>query len=460
MDPETIVLEDPVLALVGFLIVIVLLLVIIAKFRWHVFLALLLPILLFGVIPGVQINNFIEAFETGFGNVLGGIGVIIVLGSIIAEALRHTGAIETITKSLVNTLGRTRMPLVLSLAGFILGIAIFSDVAYVILNPLVHSSAAAMGASMGVMATGLVGALQLTHAIVPPTPGPLAAAQLMGADIGLAIIFGSFCCLIGSLAGWVWGQFIIGPRIDSPPSEEFIGDTFLEKSRSKTEDTSDNPGTISSYAPILVPVVLIGLQSIFNLTLDEGHMVREVFSFVGWPVIALTIGVYLAYRNIRDPQHKKDSTNKWVEDGLRVSAMILVVTGLGGALSQILQETPAVNWIADTVAAVGLPAIFLPFVLAIIGNMITGSTTVGVIAAGSLVAPMLPDLALSPEAAFLAAGSGAVMIKYVNSSYFWICTTLSRMEVKHALLCYGGVTFFGGLFSFIAAYILWIIGIV
>ena len=459
MDPETAVLLDPVMALVGFLVVIVLLLVLIAKFKWHVFLALLLPILFFGIIPGVQINNFIDAFESGFGGTLGGIGVIIVLGSIIAEALKHTGAIEVITRSLVNALGSKRMPLVLTLSGFILGIAVFSDVAYVILNPLVHSSAAVMGTSMGVMATGLVGSLQLTHAIVPPTPGPLAAAALLGADVGTIIILGGICCLVGSLAGWVWGQFIVGPRIDSPPSDEFIGKSFLDGATEEDKDY-DTPGTLSSYAPILVPIILIGLQSVFKLTLAEGHIIRDIFAYVGWPVIALTIGVWLAFRNITNPEDKKDSTNKWVEDALKVSAMILVVTGLGGSLSHILRGTPAVDFVADFVAGTGLAPLFLPFLLGVIGNMITGSTTVGVITAGALVAPMLDTLGLSPEAAMLSAASGAVIIKYVNSSYFWVCTSLSRMDVKNALICYGGATFFGGLFSFITTYILWMLGIV
>ena len=231
MDPETAVVTSPLLALIAFSGVIVMLLFLIAKWRWHVFLALLIPLLLFGIIPGVQTNNFIEAFENGFGKTLGSIGVVIVLGSIIAEALRHTGAIQTITRTMIGVVGSSRMPLALTLTGFVLGIAIFSDVAYVILNPLVHSAAKLMNVPIGVMSIGLVGSLQLTHAIVPPTPGPLAAAALLGADIGKTIIFGSVACLAGSLAGWIWGQFIAGPRIKTMASDEFAGDDFLAKEK-------------------------------------------------------------------------------------------------------------------------------------------------------------------------------------------------------------------------------------
>ncbi|MAQ20469.1 MAG: gluconate:proton symporter [Gammaproteobacteria bacterium] len=455
MDPSTAVVTSPLLALLAFLGVIILLLFLIAKWRWHVFLALLVPLLIFGVIPGVERNNFIDAFETGFGSTLGSIGVVIVLGSIIAEALRHTGAIQTITRSMVRVVGSKRMPLALTLTGLILGVAIFADVAYVILNPLVHSAAKMMGTTVAVMSVGLVGALQLTHAIVPPTPGPLAAAALVGADIGATIMYGSIACLVGALSGWVYGQYIIGPRIKKMPAEKYTGENFLE------DDPKANlPGVFSSYAPIAVPILLISAQSVSRLFLEQDHIIRVGLAYIGWPVMALSVGVWLAYRNIRTPEHRKDAKNSWVEEALRVSAMILVVTGLGGSLSEVLKATPAVDTIAGFFADYGLPSILLPFVIGIIGNMITGSTTVGVITAGALVAPMLGTLGLSPEAAMLSGASGSVIIKYVNSSYFWVCTSLSGFDAKEGILGYGGVTLVGGITSFIAVWVMWAAGFI
>jgi GntP family gluconate:H+ symporter len=455
MNPETAVATNPLLALLAFLGVIVVLLLLIAKWRWHVFLALLVPLLLFGVIPGVQTNNFIDAFETGFGNTLGSIGVVIVLGSIIAEALRHTGAIQTITRTMVAAVGRQRMPLALTLTGFILGIAIFSDVAYVILNPLVHSAAKVMNVPISVMSIGLVGSLQLTHAIVPPTPGPLAAAALVGADIGKTIIFGSIACLAGSLAAWIWGQYIVGPRIPTRASDEYTDDDFLD---AQTE--RQLPGALSSYAPIVVPILLISAQSVSRVFLPEGHLIRAGLAYVGWPVMALSVGVLLSFRNIRSADHREASTSAWVEEALRMSAMILVVTGLGGSLSEVLKGTPAVVTISGFFADYGLPSILLPFVIGIIGNLITGSTTVGVITAASLVAPMLGNLGLSPEAAMLSGASGSVIIKYVNSSYFWVCTSLSKVPVNHAILGYGGATLVGGIVSFFAVCAMWLAGVI
>lgn len=457
MDPSTAVNTSAAISLGGFAVVIFLLLFLIAKWKWHVFFALLIPIILFGLLPGIQQNNFIDAFESGFGNTLGSIGVVIVLGSIIAEAMKHTGAIQVITRSMVNLVGSKRMPLALTLTGFVIGVAIFSDVAYVILNPLVHSAARTMQVGIAVMSTGLVGALQLTHAIVPPTPGPLAAAAIVGADIGATIIFGGIACLAGSLASWAWGVYVAGPRIDTAGSEEFEG--------IRVEDLDDDapaelPSTLSSYTPIVIPILLIGTQSVVSLMLEEGHLLRTLFQYLGWPVVALSIGVWLAYRNIRHQDHREKARDQWVEAALKTSAMILVVTGLGGSLSAILRGTPAVDAIATLFTDYGLPTILLPFVIGIIGNMITGSTTVGVITAASLVAPMLSSLSLSPEAAMLAGASGSVIIKYVNSSYFWVCTSLSRLRVQDAVFAYGGATLVGGIVTFLTVCLMWSVGFI
>lgn len=444
------ILNNPTYTLVGFLIVIALLFFLIAKVKWHVFIALLIPIILFALIPGVDQTAFIKAFETGFGKTVQSIAVVIVLGSVIAEALKETGGIEKITLKMIDWVGQKRMPLALTLTGFVIGIAIFSDVGYVILNPLVHSAAIASGVNMSVMASGLVGAMQLTHAMVPPTPGPLAAAALVKADVGKVIIFGSIATFVGSLAGWAYAM-IFGPKIPSPPSEEFVGQSFADKGLKL-------PSTLSAYAPIIIPLVLIAGVSIANLYLPKS-LFRTYINFVGWPPVALLIGIWFAYRNTNADQ-KKDQNSKWIENALRTSAMIIMVTGIGGSLSEILKGTPAVSVIADAVAKSGVPSIFLPFVLGVVGNMITGSTTVGVITAASIAAPMLGTLGLSPEAAMLAGAAGSVIIKYVNSSYFWVCTSLSRMELKSALYSYGGVTLVGGIASMAAVYVMWLIHLI
>ncbi len=453
LQDELVITESAIVALAGFTAVIALLFLLITKFKWHVFLALLVPIILFPLLPGVNLADFIEAFEVGFGSTVQSIAVVIVLGSIIAEVIRHTGGVQRITLSMIQLVGRQRMSLALTFSGFILGIAIFSDVGYVILNPLVHSAAIAVGTNMSVMATGLVVAMQLTHALVPPTPGPLAAVAIVDADIGRVILWGTVVTFFGSLAGWAYAR-IVGPGIESPPSDEFVSDSLLDG------DESEMPSTFWAYAPIMIPLVLIASQSFSSLLLPEENIVNSILTYLGWPVIALFIGVLFAYRSVRTDEGREARTGTWVEEALRTSAMIIIVTGLGGALSEILSGTPAVDTIANAVAAAGVPAIFLPFILGVVGNMITGSTTVGVITAASLTAPLMGDLNLSPEAVVLAGASGSVIVKYVNSSYFWICTTLSRMPLRSALISYGGGTLVGGVTCMVVVYILWALGLI
>ena len=445
--------ESALIAIAGLVAVVALLFLLIIRFNWHVFIALLLPLVLFALVPGIDRQMFIDAFEQGFGRTIQSIAVVIVLGSILAEALKHTGGIERITVSMIRWVGESRMPLALTLSGFVVGLAIFSDVGYLILNPLVHSAALSSGLNMSVMATGLIGAMHATHALVPPTPGPLAAVALVEADIGQVILYGGLATFVASLAGWGYAR-IVGPHIDSPPSREFVGQSFIEQGRE-----SELPSTWRAYAPILIPLSLIAGQSVTAFTLPAEHIVNTAMLYLGWPVVALGIGILLAYRNTTQKQAEA-RTGKWIEDALRASAMIIMVTGLGGALSQILREPPAVDAIARGVTYTGLPAIFLPFVLGVAGNMITGSTTVGVITAASVAAPMMGTLGLSPEATMLAGAAGSMIIKYVNSSYFWVCMSLSRMSLKAALISYGGVTFVNGVTAMSVVYALWVMELI
>ena len=202
----------------------------ITKWRWHVFIALLVPILLFALLPGMNREVFIAAFEQGFGRTVQSIAVVMVVGTILAEGLKHTGGIERITLTMIRWVGEKRMSLALTLSGWMIGIPIFSDVGYVILNPLVHSAALQSGLNMSVMSTGLIGALQLTHAMVPPTPGPLAAVAIVKADMGRVIVYGCFISIIASIFGWLYA-LIVGPRLPSPPSPEFVGQSFVERGR-------------------------------------------------------------------------------------------------------------------------------------------------------------------------------------------------------------------------------------
>jgi len=447
VDPK--ITESALIALAGLIGIVALLFLTITRFKWHVFLAVLVPILLFALVPGIDRKVFISAFETGFGRTVQSIAVVLVLGSLLAEALKHTGAIERIALTMINWVGETRMPLALTFTGYLIGIPIFADAGYVIMNPLVHSAAIRTGLNMSAMATGLIGAMLLTHAIVPPTPGPLAAVAIVHADMGKVILFGCIICFGASLIGWLYGRWV-GPRLESPPSTEFAGTSFAERGLRM-------PTPARAFFPLLLPLLLIAGQSVFALVLPADHVVNLAMHFLGWPVVSLALGVLFAFGNATKEQ-SGDRTSTWVEDALRISAMVIMVIGLGGSLSQILRQTPAVDMIARGIMSSGVPPIFLPFVIGVVGNMITGSATVGVITAASITAPMMPTLGLSPEATMLAGSCGSIIIKYVNSSYFWLCTSLTRMPLRSALISFGGVTFVNGISAMAITFLLWSFG--
>jgi gluconate:H+ symporter, GntP family len=272
------------------------------------------------------------------------------------------------------------------------------------------------------------------------------------ADMGKVILFGCIVCFFASIMGWLYAR-VVGPRLESPPSAEFTGQSFVERG---IEHALPTPAR--AFLPLLLPLGLIAGQSLLALALPADHVVNVAMLFLGWPVVALGIGVLLAYRNATKEQ-RSERTGTWVENALRTSAMMIMVTGLGGSLSQILRQTPAVDVIAEGMASSGLPAIFLPFVIGVVGNMITGSATVGVITAASITAPMMATIGLSPEATMIAGACGSIIIKYVNSSFFWVATTLSRMPLRSALVSFGGVTLVNGISAMAVTYILWSLGV-
>src|SRR5678810_447755 len=298
MPPQ--ITDSTLVAIGGLVGVVALLFLLITLARWHVFLALLVPILLLALLPGIDRERFINAFQVGFGSTVQSIAVVIVVGTILAEGLKHTGGIERITVSMIRWVGEKRMSLALTLSGWVIGIPIFSDVGYVILNPLVGSAAIRSEVNMATMSTGLIGAMQLTHAMVPPTPGPLAAVALLKADMGSVIVWGCVVSIIASFFGWLYA-LAVGPRLESPPSTEFAGQSFVERGRE-----AELPTTFWAFAPILIPLVLIAAQSTATMLLPKSHVVNRAMLYFGWSVVALGIGVLIAYRNTkRDQAHAR-----------------------------------------------------------------------------------------------------------------------------------------------------------
>ena len=299
---------------------------------------------------------------------------------------------------------------------------------------------------MTTMAVALSTGLLATHTFVPPTPGPIAAAGNLDADIGLVIMFGLLTAVPAVLAGYVWAVKI-GSRYS-------IKDETVSLPE---QDTGNLPGALSSFAPIIVPIALITLKSVADFPghpFGEGRILT-FFDFFGDPTVALLIGVFLSFRLI--PDWSEEYINGWVSEGLRNSATIIMITAAGGAFGAVLKATEVGTYISGLLAGYQL-GIFLPFIIAVAMKTAQGSSTVALITTSALVSPMLVDLGLSSESAraltVISIGAGAMIISHANDSYFWVVSQFSGMDTTTAYKSYSLATLVQGVTSIVFVYIL------
>lgn len=418
----------------------VMVLVVVATTRWglHPFLSLLLAALAMGFAGGLESTAIIAALSEGFGNTLRSIGIVIACGVIIGTFLERNGGASAIAEALLSLVGDRRSPLAMSITGYIVSVPVFCDSGFVILSTLNRSLSKRTGVSLAVLAIALATGLYATHVFVPPTPGPLAAAAAVGADLGLVLLLGLIISIPVVGAGLAWAlyfcrRFNIAP--ESLPEPE-------------TTVKSSKPTALSALTPILLPIVLIALRSLAvypTAPLGTGFL-RAFLGFVGEPVIALLMGVFAAFIS-RGAPHAADRFN-WVSDGLKSAGAIILITGAGGAFGNILRA-------ADVGAAMGALmanwklGMILPFLIAALFKTAQGSSTVAIITTAALMAPLLEPLGLVSPAAralvVLAIGSGAMTVSHVNDSYFWVVAQFSDMDTATALKCHTTATLLQGL---------------
>ena len=437
------------LILIAFLFCIILMILLIAKAKVHAVSALLLSVILLGILmaiftgtglsklvnaKGESINNLFTldriegTINTGFANTIRGIAVIIVLGCILGKILEETGAAKAITLFIVKVVGKKNVIWAIGISAFILGIPIFSDTVTIMLIPIVSNLALESGASMMSFGTALAVGAQITHSLVPPTPGPAAAAGLLGVPLGVAIPWGLVVSTPGLIGTILWAKYACKDMV-------LPGQMHIDAFKNAKEETL--PGAFMSFLPIILPLFLIMINNIVVIV-AKGTVAAQIFGFVGSPTAALLSGCFCAMA-LTGPRWKtKEVLNDWVELSLHSAAMPLVVTGLGGALALFIQNANIANMLANAMTKAGIPGILLPIVLAVIIHVITGSSTLGVATSAALVLPMLAPLGLSPLAAFLACSSGAMMFKHGNSSAFWVGTSLSNMSFPQGLKGIGG----------------------
>ncbi|MCK5442034.1 MAG: GntP family permease [Maribacter sp.] len=426
------------------------------KWKVHPFLALLGAALFFALFSGMSLENIVKFVNDGFGITLGKIGIVIVLGVIIGAFLEHSGGAYKLAEVVLRIIGKKRVHSAMGIVGFIVSIPVFADSGFIILNPLNKSLTKKAGLSIVGTATALILGLMITHVLVPPTPGPIAAAGIIGADIGLVMLVG---LIIGvfSLIVAIFYCKKMGSKTYIDPNPDITEEVIKEKMKQA-------PSAFKSFLPILIPILLIVGKSIMEFNLSEGQETLglvKFISFVGSPIIALIIGMLFSFLLPKKFDSEMLSTTGWVGKALSDASNIILITGAGGIFGTILQNSGIADTLADSLSGANL-GIWLPFFLCAAIKTAQGSSTVALITTASIIAPLLISLGFTSEidkALVVAAiGAGAMVVSHANDSGFWILTQFSGIDVKTGYRVYTVGTFVVGTFAalcvFIASFIL------
>lgn len=397
------------------------------KLNLHAFLALIFVAILFGLGAGMEPAAIIKSINEGFGNTLGSIGLVIILGVVIGVFLENTGAAVRLANGMLKLIGEKRVPEAMSMMGWLISIPVFGDSGFVILNSLNKALTKKAGLSLAVTTICLAVGLMSTHTMVPPTPGPIAAASIIGADLGMVILTGmiiSFLALIPCIifARKVGSKTWIEPKIGE--GEENTFEEILKKS----------PSFAKSILPVLVPLFLIIVKSVNDTSkIVEDGFLKSFIDFIGTPVISLIIGTLLAFLLPKKLTKEMISTDGWVGKALLDSASIVMITGAGGVFGKVLQNAGLGDVIGNSLAQYPI-GILLPFIISSALKTAQGSSTVAMITTASIVFPMLSQLGLDSEISkaltVLAIGAGSACVSHVSDSFFWLVTQMTGMDIK------------------------------
>ncbi|MDY2987074.1 MAG: gluconate:H+ symporter [Peptoniphilus sp.] len=427
---------SPERMIIAMVIGIVFLVFMILKTKVHTFLALIIASLLIGAIGGFPAPNLIKAITDGFGGTLGSIGVIIGLGVMMGEIFEFSGAAKKMAYTFLKVLGKDKEEIALTITGFLVSIPIFCDSGFVILAPLARALSRQSKKSMVGLGVALASGLVITHSLIPPTPGPIGAAGIFGANIGSLILWGILIAIPMSAACLVYAKYI-GKKIYQIPTEDGEGWT-RERSEAIADkilaDFDENlPSAFSSFLPIIVPIVLILLQNVTALIGVENETLKWIINFTGAPIVAVAVGVLLAlFLLVKDAP--RDEIAKMMEKGLASAGIIIFVTGGGGALGSVLRTSGVGEYIAKGIATTAIPPLFLPFIIATMMRLIQGSGTVAMLTAASITAPIMSSLGVNPTFATLSACIGSLFFSQFSDSFFWVVNrTMGISDAKEQI---------------------------
>ncbi|MFD2098342.1 GntP family permease [Flagellimonas iocasae] len=396
------------------------------RFKMHPVFSLNLAAVASGFLLGLTPQDIMVTITEGFGKTLSGIGLVIAFGTVIGIYLEKTGSTQVLANSILKIIGLKRSPLAINLAGFVISIPVYCDSGFIILSSLNKAISKKTGIPATVFAIALATGLYSAHVFVPPTPGPLAAAAIMEADLGLVMTLGLLVAIPVSISGYFWARFI-GKSLKEDETAEVMED--------KKEIVSPVK-PFQAFLPLLVPIVLIAMKSLVNYPtypLGEG-VVFKIMDFLGSPIIALLAGVFFAFSLGRKTPSKEKQ--EWVGEAFKQAGAIVLITGAGGAFGAILR-TIDIAAIINLESSSGVGGLLIAFVIAAFLKTAQGSSTVAIITTSAIIAPLLETfglLSITDKAlAVLAVGAGAMTVSHINDSYFWVVSQFSNINVKTAL---------------------------
>lgn len=431
--------------------------------RLHPFLALILAALGVGFAAGMPAGQLLDTLTTGFGSLTGSIGLIIVFGTVIGVALEESGAAARIAHSLVRGFGSRRIVLAMACIGGFVGIPVFCDSGFIILSRLARNLARQTGKSAVSISIAMAGGLYTTHVLVPPTPGPLAAAATYGAEqyLGAVILVGLLLAVPGVLTGYWWAVW--SGKKYGLAENELTAEMGHESGSKNTVGDWDEPGGAGdrkapslflSLLPLVLPVLLIAGGSIATLFEAPSWVL-----FICKPVIALLAGVFSSFLLFKQTENR--SPDQWIGKALTQAGPIILITAAGGAFGAVLKATPLEalfgSWIQQHTLS-GMWLLPLVFLLAAGLKTSQGSSTAAIIVTSTLVAPFLPSLGFdsAPELGILVSvtGAGSMVVSHTNDSYFWVVSQFGGMSMPQTLRTFTISTLLQGLAVLASAMIL------
>ena len=424
--------------IVVFVIAIIAMILAISKFKIHPFLSIMAVSLVFGLVAGIPLVNVTVDGQTrqGIANVIGAgfsgtftsIGIVIILGALIGTVLEATGAAFKLADIVIKLVGPKRPVLAIQIMGWVVSIPVFCDSGFVILDPIRKALVKRTKVSSVAMTVALSTGLYASHVFIPPTPGPIAAANTLGVGNNLLLVMGlGLVVSIPALAGALIYAGHIGKKIKS--KEDVDIDSAAKTYEEIVASYGRLPNGCISLAPIVAPIILMALGSIASMAKWTGAAFR-IFSFLGTPIIALAVGVLFAVWQLASAK-KLDKFYEVTNETLKIVGPILFITAAGGVLGRVIASTSMVKFITDNSQTIATVGILFPFLLSAILKTAQGSSTVALTTTAGIVAPLLGALNLdSPARAALtvmAIGAGAMTVSHANDSYYWVVTNFGGM---------------------------------